>query len=102
MVIQTRGQNGNPGDYFEKTLAEYEAGFEANGELWLGLEKIAEMTASGTWELEVDVLDWSGRMKRATYGDFKVGTAPRCNFFFILINSYKVVIANVYNWTGMN
>merc|ERR1712106_654985 len=63
VVIQSRGQYGNPGDYFAKTLAEYESGFEDNGELWLGLEKIAEMTASGTWEMEVEVMDWSGRRK---------------------------------------
>merc|ERR1711892_896145 len=77
VVIQSRGQYGNPGDYFEKTLAEYEAGFEDNGELWLGLEKIAEKTASGTWEMEVEVMDWSGRRKRASYDDFKVGASPR-------------------------
>merc|ERR1712106_543523 len=77
VVIQSRGQYGNPGDYFAKTLAEYESGFEDNGELWLGLEKIAEMTASGTWEMEVEVMDWSGRRKRASYDDFKVGASPR-------------------------
>jgi len=68
---------GNPADYFEKTMEEYAAGFEANGESWLGLERIAEMTGSGTWELEVNLKDWSGRVKRVSYADFKVGAAPR-------------------------
>ena len=77
VVIQSRGQTGNPANYFEKTMAEYADGFESDGELWLGLEKIAEMTESGTWELVVDLMDWSGTMKKATYGDFKVGSGPR-------------------------
>merc|ERR1712123_559914 len=77
VVIQRRGQMGNPADYFEKTMDEYAAGFEANGESWLGLERIAEMTGLGTWELEVDLIDWSGRVKRVSYADFKVGAAPR-------------------------
>jgi len=75
--IQQRGQYGNTGDYFTKNLDEYEAGFESNGELWLGLEEIAEMTGSGTWELEVDVMNWSGGRQMASYGNFKVGQSPR-------------------------
>merc|ERR1712123_358793 len=76
VVIQRRGQMGNPADYFEKTMDEY-AGFEANGESWLGLERMAEMTGSGIWELQVDLIDWSGRVKRVSYADFRVGAAPR-------------------------
>jgi len=77
VVIQRRGQDGNQVDYFTKTMAEYVAGFADNGESWLGLEEIARMTQSGTWELEVSLEDWSGRTMRATYGEFKVGEAPR-------------------------
>ena len=79
--IQQRGQYGNTGDYFTKNLDEYEAGFESNGELWLGLEEIAEMTGSGTWELEVDVMNWSGGRQMASYGNFKVGQSPRFVLF---------------------
>jgi len=77
VVIQQRGQFGNSPDYFSKTMAEYEAGFEDNGEIWLGLGKLAEMTGSGTWELDVEVVDWTGGRKGAHYGHFKVGPGPR-------------------------
>merc|ERR1712013_952695 len=77
VVIQKRGQDGNQVDYFTKTMAEYMTGFADNRESWLGLEEIARMTQSGTWELEVSLEDWSGREMRATYGEFKVGEAPR-------------------------
>jgi len=77
VVVQRRGQDGNQADFFTKTMSEYVAGFEENGESWLGLEEMARMTQSGTWELEVSLEDWSGGVKRATYGDFKVGEAPR-------------------------
>merc|ERR1719228_1993247 len=77
VVVQRRGQNGNQADFFTKNMAEYVAGFKDNGDSWLGLEEMARMTQSGTWELEVSLEDWSGGVKKATYGDFKVGGAPR-------------------------
>ena len=76
-MIQRRDQDSKQLDYFTKTMAEYVAGFADNEESWLGLEEIARMTQSGTWELEVSLEDWSGRTMRATYGEFKVGEAPR-------------------------
>merc|ERR1712142_1447546 len=69
VVIQRRGQYGNEADYFTKTMDKYVAGFADNDESWLGLEEMARMTESGTWELQVELMDWSGRMGRATYGD---------------------------------
>ena len=75
--IQRRRLGGNPIDYLQKTMAEYVAGFADNGELWLGLEEIANMTESGTWEMEVDLVDWSGGVYKASYKDFKVGLPPR-------------------------
>jgi len=77
VVIQHRGQYGNSPDYFAKTMAEYVAGFEDNGEMWLGLEKMSKMTGEGTWELEVEVVDWAGGRKGAHYKQFTVGPGPR-------------------------
>jgi len=78
IVVQHRGQHGNPADTFAKTFAEYEAGFTVGEEFWLGLRKLAELTQEGDWELKVELSSW-GKLggKTATYSDFSVGPAPR-------------------------
>merc|ERR1711972_876107 len=78
IVVQHRGQHGNPADTFAKTFAEYEAGFTVGEEFWLGLRKLAELTQEGEWELKVELSSW-GKLggKTATYSDFSVGPAPR-------------------------
>merc|ERR1711990_1241762 len=78
IVVQHRGQHGNPADTFAKTFAEYEAGFTVGEEFWLGLKQLAELTQEGEWELKVELSSW-GKLggKKATYSDFSVGPAPR-------------------------
>lgn len=39
-----------------------------------GLEKIAEMTKSGTWELEVDLMDWVWKDEESFLWRLKVGS----------------------------
>merc|ERR1711962_1621054 len=78
VVVQHRGQHGNPADTFARTFAEYEAGFTVGEEFWLGLRKLAELTQEGEWELKVELSSW-GKLggKTATYSDFSVGPSPR-------------------------
>merc|ERR1712032_1404163 len=78
IVVQHRGQHGNPADTFVKTFAEYEEGFTVGGESWLGLKQLAELTKVGEWELKVEFTSWGGQQtKTATYSKFSVGPAPR-------------------------
>merc|ERR1719192_3070954 len=73
VVILNRKEVGNPIDYFNKNFAEYEAGFEAKGELWLGLKKLHQLTAGGDYSLRVDMTDFDGKSYVAYYDQFKVG-----------------------------
>merc|ERR1711934_1128527 len=78
IIVQHRGQHGNPEDTFVKTFAEYEEGFSVGEESWLGLKQLAELTKEGEWELKVEFTSWgSGETKTATYTRFSVGPAPR-------------------------
>ena len=77
VVIQKRGQFGNPANYFQKRFDDYRRGFGANGELWLGLDKMHQLTRTGRWSLEVHLTDWQGNRKVAKYEFFKVGPPPR-------------------------
>ncbi|XP_019860948.1 PREDICTED: ficolin-1-like [Amphimedon queenslandica] len=53
---------------------DYVKGFgDLNGEFWLGLSKINRLTAAQSNSLRVDLEDFDGNKKYATYSTFKVG-----------------------------
>ena len=74
VIFQKRGQFGNPTTYFAKSWSDYKAGFNSNGELWLGLDLLHFYTSSGTWRLDVVLVDWNGNSYNARYDQFSVGT----------------------------
>ena len=53
ILIQERGQCGNPGDYFAKTWSEYKKGFSKNCEGWLGLDKLHNLTKQNNYILKI-------------------------------------------------
>ncbi|KVP40096.1 fibrinogen-related protein [Burkholderia ubonensis] len=72
-VIQQRS-NGSVNFY--QPWAVYAAGFgTATTEYWLGLDRIAAMTASGTHELRIDMQRYTGATGYAKYTNFKVNPA---------------------------
>ena len=89
VAVQARGQYGNPSDFFARDLAEYERGFGNPGaEFWLGLDRLAALTAAGPLVLRWDYLvllfffifpfyrieleTWEGQTASATYRQFQV------------------------------
>ena len=78
MIIQRRGQCGNPKDFFAKSFEEYRKGFGANCELWIGLDKLYELTRTGKWELLIEGVRWdNGTKVKSRYAKFSVGPFPR-------------------------
>ena len=50
-MFQRRGDYENPGDFFNRSLAEYEEGFgDERGEFWLGLGTMRMLTRQGRKE----------------------------------------------------
>lgn len=60
---------------FYRNWTMYKHGFgDVNGEHWLGLEKLYELTKSGRYELLVLLEDFERNKRYAFYDDFKVGS----------------------------
>jgi len=73
VVILSRKDVGNPVDYFDKNFEEYKRGFESVGELWLGLEKLHQLTSEGSYSLNITMKDFDDKIYVAVYDQFKVG-----------------------------
>merc|ERR1719391_1774323 len=71
--VLVRKEVGNPADYFDKTFAEYQEGFSANGESWLGLENLHRLTSQQDYKLKIIMTDFDGKKYDAVYDQFKVG-----------------------------
>ena len=92
ILIQRRGQYGNPEDFFssklwndyEQCFGEPDKGrllvlFSINHfatEFWLGLKTLADLTSMGSWELLVKLEDFQGTSYVALYHNFRVGPGP--------------------------
>ncbi|XP_062602113.1 ficolin-1-A-like [Saccostrea cucullata] len=71
MVIQRR-QDGSE-DFF-RAWNEYKNGFGSLGnEFWLGNDKIHTIPSSGNYKLRIDMKDFSGNSRYATYNTFSIG-----------------------------
>merc|ERR1719295_1960488 len=71
--VLVRKEVGNPADYFDKTFAEYQEGFSANGESWLGLDNLHRLTSQRDYKLKIIMTDFDGKKYVAVYDQFKVG-----------------------------
>jgi len=74
VVMLVRKQCENPTDYFYKTFAEYQEGFSANGEVWIGLDKLHQLTSEHSYSLKITMTDYDGKKYRAVYEQFEVGS----------------------------
>ena len=74
-VIQSRGQFGNPSDYFNKTWTEFQAGFGTPGkEQWLGLDHIYKLTnrKKNQSVLKIILERFSGETETLLYRNFRL------------------------------
>ena len=91
VVMVRRKEVGNPVDFFDKTFAEYQAGFEANGEKetlsntkrgnpyfagekWIGLDTLHQLTSQQRYKLMVTMTDFDQKKYVAVYDQFEVTT----------------------------
>jgi ficolin len=72
-VIQSRGQFGNPEDYFYNGWDDYVAGFGTPGqEQWLGLNNIFDMTDKKSYQLRITMEDFNRTKKVGFYDTFNL------------------------------
>jgi len=71
MVIQKRADGSED---FYRNWQDYLDGFgDVNGEYWLGLENIHQLTQNDNFELRVDLEDFEDNIRFAKYSNFMVG-----------------------------
>ncbi|XP_078696956.1 fibrinogen-like protein 1 [Branchiostoma floridae x Branchiostoma belcheri] len=59
---------------FDRNWADYKNGFgRVEGEHWLGLDKMYNLTSQNSYELYVELQDWEGNFAHAKYGTFSIG-----------------------------
>ncbi|XP_035697855.1 microfibril-associated glycoprotein 4-like [Branchiostoma floridae] len=59
---------------FDRFWADYKNGFgRIEGEHWLGLDKIHNLTSQNSYELYVELRDWEGNFTYAKYDTFSIG-----------------------------
>ncbi|XP_045106177.1 microfibril-associated glycoprotein 4-like isoform X2 [Portunus trituberculatus] len=73
-VFQRRTSDTVRQDFF-RTWIEYQLGFgDLEGEFWLGLDLLHQLTSTTLQELRIDLHDYEGEHRWAKYGFFHVGT----------------------------
>ena len=73
---------------FYRGWDKYKQGFgDINGEFWLGLRILHQLTQSGTWVLRVDLEDFNGETAYALYNSFQIGEAA--SNYRLSIGSYS-------------
>lgn len=85
-VIQHRDDGGVN---FYRTWSEYKHGFgNIDGEFWIGLDKLHEITSSRIHELLIHLEDFEGETKIAKYDSFAIG-GEKENYALILLGKYS-------------
>ena len=73
IVFQRRINNSVRQNFYQK-WEDYTSGFgDLEGEFWLGLSVLHELTSASDQELRVDLYDYEGEHRWAKYGIFNVG-----------------------------
>lgn len=72
---------------FERKWEEYASGFgNIEGDFWLGLNQVHNLTNKDPYQLRVDLMDWEGESRHATYGTFQV--ASESEQFKLTVSGY--------------
>ncbi len=72
-TIQSRGQFGNPEDYFYRNWTNYLYPFGTPGEeFWLGLKNIYYITNQKLYSLKIEAEDVDGVTDQATWNNFRL------------------------------
>ncbi|XP_049538542.1 fibrinogen-like protein 1 [Anopheles darlingi] len=91
MVIQHRF-NGSLS--FNRNWTDYRNGFgDVEGEHWLGLEKVYQLTKEHTYELLVEMKDFQNNYKYAKYSSFAIGSESE---------SYRMTTLGTHSGTAGN
>ncbi|CAK8690154.1 unnamed protein product [Clavelina lepadiformis] len=73
---------------FQRGWDDYANGFgQIDGEIWLGLDNIHEMTRGGGCRLKIELWDFDGNQRHADYSSFSVDSAE--NLYQLRVSGYS-------------
>ncbi|CAH1239300.1 FIBCD1 [Branchiostoma lanceolatum] len=87
---------------FNRNWADYKKGFgRVEGEHWLGLDKMHNLTTHNSYELYVELEDWEGNFAYAKYDTFSIG--DESTDYTLNIGGYSGVAGDsmIYYGNGM-
>jgi len=73
VAMVVRKQSENAEDFFNQNFKAYQDGFAANGESWIGLDKLHQLTSERSYSLKITMTDYDNKTFVAVYDYFKVG-----------------------------
>ncbi len=95
-TIQSRGDFGNPQDYFFRTWSEYLEPFGTPGEeVWLGLDNIYYMTNQKQYSLKINAQDVDGDFDYATWDTFRLTEDVRLNIRKYITAEYLMLLCRL-------
>ncbi|XP_078703459.1 angiopoietin-related protein 1-like [Branchiostoma floridae x Branchiostoma belcheri] len=73
--------------HFNRRFNDYRYGFgSASGEYWVGLQNMYRITDQNSYELYVELVDWSDNVRYAKYSSFRVGAG---SYYQLSLGSYS-------------
>lgn len=95
-VMETAGHGGSPCPDL-LLLLPFQAGFgRPDGEYWLGLEPVHQVTSRGDHELLILLEDWGGRGARAHYDSFSL--EPESDHYRLRLGQYHGDAGDSLSW----
>jgi len=82
---------------FQRNWADYKHGFGSiDGDFWMGLESLYQITKDRNFELRIDMSDWTMNSAVATYGQFSLG--PESDNYRLHIGEYSGNAGDSLSW----
>jgi len=99
VVMLVRKQSENAEDFFNKDLKEYQDGFASNGESWIGLDKLHQLTSERSYSLKITMTDYDKKTFVAVYNNFKVGPGEN---YVLTVESFNDTLSTLGNSMGIH
>jgi len=92
VAMVVRKQSENAEDFFNKDFKEYQYGFAANGESWIGLDKLHQLTSERSYSLKITMTDYDKKAFVAVYNYFKVGPGED---YVVIVGSFNDTLSTL-------
>jgi len=92
VAMVVRKQSENAEDFFNQNFKAYQDGFAANGESWIGLDKLHQLTSERSYSLKITMTDYDNKTFVAVYDYFKVGPGEN---YVVAVESFNDTLSTL-------